>query len=158
MWNSYQEPNYKFNLDRDTLVRVGCSKRIRHFYEKNFITLIQTITVNFQKNKTPIHFLFNLLLCLRGVHLSALLSTHKRGLLYWLDLICSSTNFGVTQITCCPFQYFTIFILCSVEIISVWVMLVIWLKKIQSYGVHSGWTKLILTSNYSRVNWIYYYY
>lgn len=61
-------------------------------------------------------------------HLKALLSTVRRGLLYWLLFMCSSTNFGVTQITCCPFQYLTIFILCNVDMMSVWEMLVIWLK------------------------------
>lgn len=67
--------------------------------------------------------------CLLGAHRSAALSTHNLGLLYWLERMCSSTNFGVTQITCWPFQYFTMFILCSVEIMSVCVILVIWLQQ-----------------------------
>lgn len=71
--------------------------------------------------------------CLLGAHRSALLSTHNRGLLYWLDLICSSTNLGVTHMTCWPFQYLTMFILCKVDIMSVWVMLVIWLQQIERF-------------------------
>ena len=30
-------------------------------------------------------------------------------IMYLANLRCSSINFGVTQITCCPFQYFTRF-------------------------------------------------
>ena len=45
-------------------------------------------------------------------------STVSDGLLYSDDLRCSSTSFGVTQITCCPFQYLTKFNDCRVLIIS----------------------------------------
>jgi len=46
---------------------------------------------------------------LGGFHLRLLQSTVKAGFLYSEDLKCSSISFGVTQITCCPFQYFTRF-------------------------------------------------
>ena len=54
-------------------------------------------------------------------------STVMRGRLYWADLMCSSTSLGVTQITCWPFQYFTMFIDCSVLMMSICEILVIWL-------------------------------
>lgn len=49
------------------------------------------------------------------------------GFLYWALFRCSSTSLGVTQITCWPFQYFTILSDCSVLMMSLCVMLVIWL-------------------------------
>ena len=49
------------------------------------------------------------------------------GFLYWALLRCSSTSLGVTQMTCWPFQYFTMLSDCSVLMMSLCVMLVIWL-------------------------------
>lgn len=51
-------------------------------------------------------------------------STVIGGFLYWALLRCSSTNLGVTQITCWPIlrDY-------RVLIMSFWVMLVIWLRS-----------------------------
>lgn len=51
------------------------------------------------------------------------------GFLYWALLRCSSTSLGVTQMTCCPFQYFTMLSDCSVLMMSFCVMLVIWLTR-----------------------------
>jgi len=60
-----------------------------------------------------------LLVFLGGAHLTAEESTVSLGLLKDGDPSCSSTILGVTQITCCLFQYFIMFILCNVEIMSV---------------------------------------
>lgn len=49
------------------------------------------------------------------------------GFLYWALFRCSSTNLGVTQMTCWPFQYLTMLRDCSVLMMSLCVMLVIWL-------------------------------
>ena len=62
-------------------------------------------------------------------YLSSDVSTVSLGRLNWAELIYSSTSFGVTQITCCPFQYLTKLMFCNVEMMSCWVMLVIWLKR-----------------------------
>ena len=66
-------------------------------------------------------------------------------IMYSANLRCSSINFGVTQITCCPFQYFTKFrlwdkmvsnsdycpaITCKVEMMSPWVILVMVLRSL----------------------------
>lgn len=51
------------------------------------------------------------------------------GFLYWALFRCSSTSLGVTQMTCWPFQYFTMLSDCSVLMMSLCVMLVIWLKE-----------------------------
>ena len=64
-----------------------------------------------------------------GVHLIAEVSTVNLGLLYSELLMCSSTNLGVTQMTCWPFQYLTRFRACNVEMMSGWVMDVIALKS-----------------------------
>ena len=55
-------------------------------------------------------------------------STTITGRLYWALLMCSSTSFGVTQMTCWPFQYFTMLSVCSVLMMSVCVILVIRLE------------------------------
>jgi len=47
------------------------------------------------------------ILMLVKLYLRTLLSTVRLGLLNSEDLMCSSTSFGVTQITCWPFQYLT---------------------------------------------------
>ena len=65
-----------------------------------------------------------------GVHLIAEVSTVNLGLLYSEDFICSSTNLGVTQITCCPFQYLTRFKACNVEMMSGCVIEVMALKSL----------------------------
>lgn len=51
------------------------------------------------------------------------------GFLYWALFRCSSTSLGVTQMTCWPFQYFTMLSDCSVLMMSLCVMLVIWLER-----------------------------
>ena len=43
--------------------------------------------------------------------------------------MCSSMSFGVTQIMCCPFQYFTILRAWRVLTISSWVILVKLLER-----------------------------
>ena len=65
---------------------------------------------------------------LGGSHLRHDESTVRTGLLYWELFKCSSTSFGVTQITCCPFQYFTMLRDCRVLMMSFCVILVISLK------------------------------
>lgn len=55
---------------------------------------------------------------LGGSHLKHDASTVRTGGLYCELLRCSSTSFGVTQITCCPFQYFTMFNDCNVLMMS----------------------------------------
>ena len=57
-------------------------------------------------------------------------STVRDGLLYSDDLRCSSTSFGVTQITCCPFQYLTKFNDCKVLMMSACVIEVILLRSL----------------------------
>lgn len=54
------------------------------------------------------------------------------GFLYWALFRCSSTSLGVTQITCWPFQYLTILSDCRVLMMSLCVMLVIWLRRLQT--------------------------
>ena len=59
-----------------------------------------------------------------GAHLRHIVLTVKRGRLYCALFRCSSTSLGVTQMTCCPFQYLTMLSDCSVVMMSFWAMLV----------------------------------
>lgn len=61
------------------------------------------------------------------------------GFLYWALLRCSSTSLGVTQMTCCPFQYLTMLRDWRVLMMSVWVMLVIWLGRGRRGGYWEHW-------------------
>lgn len=74
-------------------------------------------------------FLLSFCCFLGGSHLRQEVSTASVGRLYCELFMCSSTSFGVTQITCWPFQYFTMFNDCSVLMMSFCVMLVISLKR-----------------------------
>ena len=65
-----------------------------------------------------------------GAQRRQLVSTVSVGRLYSDDFRCSSTNLGVTQITCWPFQYFTKFSDCRVLIISACVIDVILLRSL----------------------------
>lgn len=63
------------------------------------------------------------------------------GFLYWALFRCSSTSLGVTQMTCWPFQYLTMLRDCSVLMMSLCVMLVIWLWTEQELSVSLVWTQ-----------------
>lgn len=73
-----------------------------------------------------------------AVHFKHVESTKSLGLLNWVLFRCSSTSLGVTQTTCWPFQYFTMFKACNVLIISCCVMLVIWLQEGRKQITSSG--------------------
>ena len=95
------------------------------FLDKNYTLRIMCFFLSFQCFLT-------VLTAVRfkgGVHLIAEVSTVNLGLLYSELLMCSSTNFGVTQMTCWPFQYLTKFKACKVEMMSGWVIDVIALKS-----------------------------
>ena len=73
-------------------------------------------------------FLLNLGTFGGGDHFKQDVSTVMVGRLYCALLMCSSTDLLVTQITWWPFQYFTMFMDCSVPMMSICVMLVISLQ------------------------------
>ena len=77
-----------------------------------------------QRHQCLIFFTF-----LVGAHLKQEVSTVSTGLRYCALLTCSSTSFGVTQITCCPFQYLIMLRDCSVLMMSSCVILVIVLQE-----------------------------
>ena len=131
-WRWSKHPNFKLSLS------FACN----HLYTSSFQNC---------RNFTPhIHFFPGLVgwAFLGGTHRNALISTISLGLLNCEDFICSSTNFGVTHITCWPFQYFTIFIDWRVDIMSVWVILVISLERKMVHALYHDFMGYSLCDNY----------
>lgn len=109
-----------------------CCCWIKTCFFVSFLLLQDNLITSLYKKYWPCYFLLTLI-CddfFGGDHLSRFVSTMSRGLLNCADRMCSSTSLGVTQITCWPFQYFTMFMDCSVEIISVCVIAVRSLKQV----------------------------
>ena len=86
-------------------------------------------TAKTQACSNILHFLAALGIFRGGAQRRHDVSTITTGLLYWALRMCSSTSLGVTQMTCCPFQYFTMFRVCSVLMMSFCAILVISLQK-----------------------------
>lgn len=129
-WNM-ENPFYLFKKKKTQIC--VCFDKQEYWYQVKLWQFCDTRKVKYTQSltKRKIHFFPPglVLLFFEGAHRMAFGSTVSLGFLNCADFICSSTIFGVTHITCCPFQYFTMFIDCSVDMISVCEMDVFKLEK-----------------------------